>query len=268
MFLARIVFFRLHESPRYLVHAGRPQEAIESLQMISRFNGSDLSLELEDVEDHRRPLVTSPIGDVGETLLHPSTQKHDTPQDPVPTTIFDAGAALDDNPRPSSTTQSNAEFLRPGNPTVVIDYHSTGESPTPLDSHSYATPADEHPPTIHSADEPAQDKKDSPAVNSVRSRSPSPAVPTHTRPRRPRPSLSLRQSHMSTASGRRTSSIYEKKVCHALPRWLRKPLWAWWDRVGMVLSPEWRRTTVLVWAAWCAMALGSVFVSYVLELNG
>lgn len=57
----------------------------------------------------------------------------------------------------------------------------------------------------------------------------------------------------STAS--RRSSIYEK-VCHALPKFLRKPLSAWWDRVMMVLSPEWFTTTVLVWSTWCAMALG------------
>ena len=60
MFTARIVFFRLHESPRYLVHAGRPHEAIESLQMISKFNGSELSLDLEDVYDHRQPTQDPP----------------------------------------------------------------------------------------------------------------------------------------------------------------------------------------------------------------
>src|SRR5580692_2933271 len=54
MFLGRMVFFRLHESPRYLVHAGRPQDALESLQMISKFNGSELELDLEDVEDRIR----------------------------------------------------------------------------------------------------------------------------------------------------------------------------------------------------------------------
>lgn len=52
MFLARMVFFRLHESPRYLVHAGRPEEAIVSLQLISKFNGSELALGLDDVSDH------------------------------------------------------------------------------------------------------------------------------------------------------------------------------------------------------------------------
>ncbi|KAJ7225962.1 MFS general substrate transporter, partial [Mycena pura] len=54
MFLARIALFRLHESPRFLVHAGRPGEALEALQLIAHFNGSpDLAgeLKLADVDD-------------------------------------------------------------------------------------------------------------------------------------------------------------------------------------------------------------------------
>jgi hypothetical protein len=56
----------------------------------------------------------------------------------------------------------------------------------------------------------------------------------------------------------------QKKMCNALPRLLRKPLWALADRVGMVLAPEWLRTTVLVWAVWCSMALGLLFFSFFL----
>ncbi|KAF7299816.1 MFS general substrate transporter [Mycena chlorophos] len=54
MFLARIVLFRLHESPRFLVHAGRQEEALETLQLIARFNGSPTlagELKLADVDD-------------------------------------------------------------------------------------------------------------------------------------------------------------------------------------------------------------------------
>jgi hypothetical protein len=52
MFIAHIVFFCLHKSPHYLVQAGHPQDTLESLQMISRFNGSELYISLNDVEDH------------------------------------------------------------------------------------------------------------------------------------------------------------------------------------------------------------------------
>ena len=65
---------------------------------------------------------------------------------------------------------------------------------------------------------------------------------------------SFRQRREPSAS--RRSSVYEQKMCRALPRWLRRPLWAWWDRVMMVLAPEWLRTTVLMWLAWFAMSLG------------
>ncbi|KAF9807243.1 hypothetical protein IEO21_08295 [Rhodonia placenta] len=73
MFLARIVFFRLHESPRYLVHAGRQQEALESLQLIARFNGDDLDLGLEDVQDH------APAAVLGDGIsASPTRITHDT----------------------------------------------------------------------------------------------------------------------------------------------------------------------------------------------
>ncbi|KAJ7464707.1 MFS general substrate transporter [Mycena galericulata] len=70
MFVARIVFFRLHESPRFLVHAGRPHEALEALQLIARFNGAPGlagELELADVDDTvtARTAVASPQEDLG-----------------------------------------------------------------------------------------------------------------------------------------------------------------------------------------------------------
>lgn len=51
MFLARILFFRLHESPRYLVHAGREEEAAIALTSIAKFNGNRLLVTVADVKD-------------------------------------------------------------------------------------------------------------------------------------------------------------------------------------------------------------------------
>ncbi|KAJ9476956.1 putative metabolite transport protein [Pseudozyma hubeiensis] len=49
---ARVVFFRLLESPKYLVHSGRPQEARDILQRIHRYNGgATISLRIQDVVD-------------------------------------------------------------------------------------------------------------------------------------------------------------------------------------------------------------------------
>lgn len=38
MFVLRIIFFRLYESPRYLVSAGRSAEAVAALQSIEDYN--------------------------------------------------------------------------------------------------------------------------------------------------------------------------------------------------------------------------------------
>ncbi|RDB14860.1 putative MFS-type transporter PB1E7.08c [Hypsizygus marmoreus] len=288
MFLARIVFFRLHESPRYLVHAGRPLEAIESLQMISRFNGSDLSLEIEDVYDHQHPHpVASP--NTVEALRVPALpplqhKKHDPRVRATSTTSFSANAMQGDelsSSAPNGTGAANGNgSARP----LVTHYNSTDASPIVLDGHSYATPAVEYPPIFPTPERREEDEEDSallkedhPTDPSLQETSPiqlpsSPShihIPSHT-PRPRRPSSANRSSHrISTASARRTSSIYEQKVCESLPRWLRRPLWAWWDRVMMVLSPEWLRTTVFVWATWFSMSLAytmfNVFLPKLLE---
>lgn len=156
MFLARIAFFRLHESPRYLVHAGRPEEAIVSLQMISKFNGSELSLSLEDVADHiqyhhhpplpneeipeddsRAPFLSHHDHDIeqGSAVVDPSSQLHE-PELPS-NTIFDAetdGNAFDSGGLISSTrtlsTQTSREGLR--TPSELLEqksYHSTSKHP-------------------------------------------------------------------------------------------------------------------------------------------
>lgn len=63
MFVCRIFFFHLYESPRYLVHAGRPEDAVYVLQQITKVNGSSVLVELEDVHDK---IISGP-GTVGAT---------------------------------------------------------------------------------------------------------------------------------------------------------------------------------------------------------
>lgn len=231
MFLARIVFFRLHESPRYLVHAGRPQEAIESLQMISRFNGSDLSLGLDDVRDHHHK------PDIQESIEARSDLPCDNPigrPRASSSTPFNVPGSEND----PQYTPSPSNPVGDGRPTfnLVTQYSSTDASPVTLDGHSFETPAQEHPPVQPSP----------PRL---------PSSPTSARSSRNRPRHSRQSSHLSTPR-RRSTSVYEKAACHSLPRGVRRPLIAWWDRVMAVLSPEWFRTTILVWSAWFFMALG------------
>lgn len=86
MFLAHIAFFRLHESPCYLVHASRTQEAIESLQLISNFNSDELALHTEDVRDHLRPskiIASSPCAASGSPVFSAEDDDGDGAKDPL-----------------------------------------------------------------------------------------------------------------------------------------------------------------------------------------
>jgi hypothetical protein len=177
MFLARMIFFRLYESPRYLVHAGRPDDAVKALQLISRFNGSDISIVLEDVRDHHH--CEAPVAAERDFF------KFDVPSRANSTTAF-AANVIPDGPTDPGTDGSQSSRSVP-----ITHYASMGETPED------AVPSD------------------------------SPTEP-----------------------------MLKDVTGQSLPRWLRRPLWNWWDRVMMVLTPELLRTTILVWFAWFAMALG------------
>jgi hypothetical protein len=222
MFLARMVFFRLHESPRYLVHAGRPQDALRSLQLISRFNGDNISIELEDVRDHQCHDAPVTIEEDSSKFVVRSRANSSTPfaADVIP----DGPISIAIDPIPENSQSSRS--------VLITDYASTRETPNRGDS----TP-EQHV---------LSDSPTEPMLKDVA------AITDESVPRNN--PHSIRQRREPSAS--RRSSVYEQKVCHALPRWLRQPLWAWVDRVMMVLAPEWLRTTVLMWLAWFTMSLG------------
>lgn len=230
MFLARMVFFRLHESPRYLVHAGRHQEALESLQLISRFNGSHITLELNDVDDRRpsEPRPPSSGSDERDPFL-PSS---------APETCRECETHGDE-------TSNGACSGPPTRDEGVKDYRSTGDSPNSLDSHSFVTPVEEYPPrrlsVIVTADTPSSSRQD--------------ALSDETK-RNSTVSLAQRRSCVSRRSSIASVEL-DRRLGGVLPRWIKRPLMAWLDRVGMVLTPEWCRTTLLVWGVWFFMSLGT-----------
>ncbi|KAF8953239.1 major facilitator superfamily domain-containing protein [Flammula alnicola] len=266
MFIARMVFFRLHESPRYLVHAGRPHDAVKSLQMISRFNGSDLSIELEDVRDHHHPDDTADALNVKSGGAAGAGAAQDVRTRANSTTVFDASVIEDGPVSPpqapalqrgaslegglSASAGANGRGSRSG---LVTAYSSTGETPI-LDNHASA-------PLLPPAEVPtSKDLQSLPTM--LHQEEEDVDVDVEARATR-------RRRSSSAGSRRSAASVYERKVYRALPRWIRRPLGAWWGRVMMVLSPEWLRTTVLVWSAWCAMSLGytmfNVFLPKLLE---
>lgn len=231
MFLARIAFFRLHESPRYLVHAGRHQEAIESLQMISKFNGSELELDVEDVRDHLRP---------SEILASTASPSRQSPDRDI---VFNADGDEDEDEEtrvskdaarpPALASKSSRQVLRSSPESDLPDYSSTGAPNVSLSEHAF-----------QSASDPAADDEDDAYLKDSRRASAASASTSSS-------SSSARVHHHSRERSERRSTLYSK-----MPRVVRRPLYAWLDRVAMVLAPEWLRTTILVWIVWCAMSLG------------
>lgn len=137
---------------------------------------------------------------------------------------------------PGNSNQDSSSLERP-------HYDSTGSSDVQLQSHKFITPTHEITAPFDTitrdqtgdlrGDESDESKK---------------------RPLLERPSLSKHA---------RRSSLHEAKakIYWSLPRRIRKPLWIWLDKIGHVLSPEWRRTTILVWLVWGFMALGDLLLS-------
>lgn len=246
MFLARIVFFRLHESPRYLVSAGRPEEALVSLRKISRFNGSELSLYLHDVDNS--PMAHPvPAGDADDarTPFLPSVAPAARGDVRL---VFDADAedAADETaPLDGPTVPARRDSPE------RLHYDSTGSSNTPLDSHTFSTPASELPPRPR----PHTFPRSTAGIGSGVAMSPEPK--TATLPRPPARPVPQRPAGLTRA---RRSSLHQAKarLCWALPRWIRRPLWAWLDRLALVFAPEWLKTTLLVWAIWGSMSLGEL----------
>ncbi len=255
MFLGRIVFFRLHESPRYLVHAGRKQDALESLQMISRFNGSELELDLEDVEDHIR--VPSHLPD----SVYP------TENGPPSSRLFDVDAEILSSPTEikGSSTLAHAGTPLSSTPpdgaegTSSKDYSATGGSGAPLAAYAVVSSATERRSFVYQStpveQTPFPDVPPSPKEEEI---------PTENTYVVPRPRSRSRSSRVTGGPRRRDtissvrSSFYEAadRAYWALPRSIRRPMRAWLSRFVMVLEPEWRRTTVLVWGAWWGIMLG------------
>jgi hypothetical protein len=66
MFLSRVLFFRVHESPRFLVHTGREEEAAIALTDIAKFNGDRIRVTVADVKDDNEGVVRESYDPLGE----------------------------------------------------------------------------------------------------------------------------------------------------------------------------------------------------------
>lgn len=228
MFVARIVFFRLHESPRFLVSAGRHEEALESLQLISRFNGNELTLELSDVTDNQPVLSSSE-----HAPFLPNASVATSPKEGIE----------QDRESVESEETIDGHLRRPGQRVRMASDTGLFEG---AERKTYGS-QETSPPRTSRPPSPVHEEEHSPHPPLIHSQS----APSLRRPALPRRSV---VSHRS--------SFYEveRKVCFALPHVVRKPLLAWLDRMALVLTPEWRGTTILVWCAWFSMSLGDTWL--------
>jgi len=186
MFLGRVVFFRLHESPRYLVHAGRPQDAVDALQRISEFNGDRINIGIRDVEDRRLSLsLTS----------REASQTHDS--------YRNSRVSTDGQPYYQSTSISSA-----------VNIPETSDR----------------------------------RLDSVEEAETERLVPSDERKNIPH--------HISSGVGSSKGVEIKWTFLHPLPGWMKNPIAGWLDRLAVVLSKEWRTTTLLVWCIWFALSLG------------
>ena len=248
MTVLRVILFRMYESPRFLVAAGRPAEAMENLQLISKFNGEELSLSLRDVRDHfstikspRESLSFSPVASI--------RRRPEEEQAFLPTTsssiIFDTDAeGITETTKVSGGSPDSADYNTTGETNTIRNNRYSFTTPTietpvlPIASSPLRSPSQprSHSHQRHLADHsiPEDDEDDELKVS----------------PRSPqlRPSISRR---------RRSSVVsVSYKSMGWLPRFIRKPLWASVDRVSLVLAPEWIWKTLTIWAMWFSMSLG------------
>ncbi|KAH9990063.1 hypothetical protein BJV77DRAFT_963635 [Russula vinacea] len=232
--LGRIVFFRLHESPRYLVHVGRKQDALESLRMISRFNDSELALDLDEVEDHIR-VPRSHLSDSAfltenrlssSRLFNADSELSSPPIDiKVPSSVAQAGIPLSSTP-PDGTEAS----------LVPVPFYPAAER----------TSFHDVPPSPKEEEVPTAD----PMRCLARARA---------------------LAHPVSPPGILVGTLFPRYDCRctmpptALPRRIRRPVRAWLSRFAMVLEPEWRRLMGHWWGIMLAFTMFKVYLPKLLE---
>ncbi|GAA5955345.1 hypothetical protein JCM21900_005777 [Sporobolomyces salmonicolor] len=114
MFLSRVLFFRLHESAKFLVSANRPSAAVSSLRRISRFNGNDAHWELDDVVDHHQGSQGVPLRTAEEDVGADGRigkQEEGNDGDEPPAVSFSTPVSADDASLALPEVPSSPSFL-------------------------------------------------------------------------------------------------------------------------------------------------------------
>lgn len=216
MFIGRVILFTLVESPRYLVHTGRPGDALVALQHIATYNGSHIRLSIEDVDD---TVYNQAVFDTEEASYFP-VRTHEPLKDQEV-----VGDGLD----------------KASIGSAAMDYSSTSDDAQPLGPrYSFRTPTVETrpPPTLSAI---------TPDVRAAMMLSlpPSPGDARRS-PSRHRRRTSSFYSVASLPSGRLAR----------IAAYFTGPLEGWTEKMSELLTDEFRTSTILVWLIWGLMSLG------------
>ncbi|SPO20769.1 uncharacterized protein UTRI_00246 [Ustilago trichophora] len=218
---ARVVFFRLLESPKYLVHAGRPQEARDILQKIHRYNGgATISLRIQDVEDNLRPNGSNIDGDL-------ESSQHSMHQQPSSSAIPGKNAAT--YSKGASNTDRNAKTGQHSD-RIRTEYTAEDEDDETDAIHRDASSK----PLLHSiADQDNISQESDDEDTSIRERTPS-----------------------SISYGTHTRSLDLPASLSWLPPSWHPSAADLASRYTEMFTPEWKRTTLLIWIIWGGMSYG------------
>ncbi|SPO19849.1 uncharacterized protein UTRI_00246_B [Ustilago trichophora] len=215
---ARVVFFRLLESPKYLVHAGRPQEARDILQKIHRYNGgATISLRIQDVEDYLHASGSNVDGDL-ESSQHSMHQR--------PPSSGEIAA------RPSKGARDTDRNAQAGQ---SVDRIRTEYTADDEDDETDARDRDaSSKPLLHqNADQDNISQKSDDEDTSIHERNPS-----------------------SISHGTRSRSLDLPASFSWLPSSWHPSAADLASRYTEMFTPEWKRTTLLIWIIWGGMSYG------------
>lgn len=268
MFLARIVLFRLQESPKFLTAAHRHDEAVIALQRISHINGQDRIWGLMDVVDDDSGLGHGQLraGDEeeGKGRRTGGTKSEEEEGDEMDAFVL-GGEEEDEHGEhdPSRHHEQYGNAASSHNP-GSFDYNSTAES-------SSLHLAGANSGTTDSTNESAID-----AGSAIRLE-PTGLSIGHAQgqrfpPRGPPPSL-LRHPSRTPLQSRRLASYRSgsgsgnkaRKRGHSsssiswldrLPRGVRNSVDEYAERFDELFEPQWRRTTTLIWLIWLLASAG------------
>ncbi|CEH18791.1 Synaptic vesicle transporter SV2 (major facilitator superfamily) [Ceraceosorus bombacis] len=233
--ISRLLFFKLWESPKYLVSTGRPYEARVILQRIAAYNGNPLSLSVNDLRNNDASAELPELDEDGPSSSTRIGYEHDLQDD-------SDGTAQTQDWGVSSIVDGANELFGFSKP--------AGKEYTPLSTQD-----------VTSASESGRSRRDGSTDGPRNSQT---NIPQTVR-------SSFRASDRSAATVTQSAGRASGLLYAILPARMAKPAEPVLAKYDELLKPYWLRTTVLVWSIWALFSLAftsfNVYLSKFLEVR-